>query len=282
MRFHPYSEVFPLLPDNELAELTEDIKAFGLRDSIWLYDGQILDGRNRWLACQRAKKEPHYRTFKGTPTGALALVVSANLKRRQLTIEQRAFAAAKIATLRVGSNQHSPKNAALEGEGTPTGAGSTIKEAAAALGVSPRSVDRAKQVIEKGSKELQEAAKAGEVSLERAAAATEKPKRDQLKAAKKKKPAPKPTVEPMKVEPEPTFNGDDYEPEDDDAYKANIENVMMADDKLAAMREQLKGVYRELQVMKASRDHYQSQAGAAVRLVNKLRAQLEKLQAKQK
>jgi hypothetical protein len=73
------------------------------------------------------------------------------------------------------------------------------------------------------------------------------------------------------------FDFTDYEPEDDEAYKQNIENVMMADDKLAAMREELKQVHRELQAVKASRDHYQSEAGAAVRLVKLRDREIEKL-----
>jgi hypothetical protein len=73
------------------------------------------------------------------------------------------------------------------------------------------------------------------------------------------------------------FDFSGYEPEDDEAYKQNIENVMMADDKLAAMREELKQVRRELQAVKASRDHYQSEAGAAARLVKIRDREIEKL-----
>lgn len=79
------------------------------------------------------------------------------------------------------------------------------------------------------------------------------------------------------VTPAPDFDFTDYEPEDDDAYKTNVENVMRADDKLAAMREELKQTHRELQGMKSSRDHYQSQAGEAVRLVKARDREIEKL-----
>jgi hypothetical protein len=49
--FHPLAEMFPLI---ELAELAEDIKAHGLRERIVMYHGQVLDGRNRVLACVQA------------------------------------------------------------------------------------------------------------------------------------------------------------------------------------------------------------------------------------
>ena len=44
---HPAAELFPLMSESELRELGEDIKANGLRTSIVLYEGKLLDGRNR-------------------------------------------------------------------------------------------------------------------------------------------------------------------------------------------------------------------------------------------
>lgn len=268
MKFHPFAEVFPLLDDGEFDALVADIKQHGLREKIWLYEGKILDGRNRFLACKTAKVEPQFREYKGDD--ALAFVVSLNVQRRHLTESQRAMAAAKIATLPRGSNQHAPIGA------------SSQEEAAEDLKVGRRSVQRAKQVIEKGSKALQKAVESGDVSVSKAAKVVDLPKPEQLKAAKQKE---EPPAKPVEVAPAPDFDFDGYEPEDDDDYKQNIENVMMADDKLAAMREELKQVHRELAAVKSSRDHYQSEAGAAVRLVKardreieKLKRQLAKLQ----
>jgi hypothetical protein len=93
-------------------------------------------------------------------------------------------------------------------------------------------------------------------------------------AAPVSKPEP-PT--PIEVAPDPGFDFTGYDPEDDDDYKANIENVMMADDKLAAMREQLKQCHREIQALKSSRDHYQNEAGSAVRLVKARDREIERL-----
>jgi ParB-like chromosome segregation protein Spo0J len=267
MKFHPYAEIFPLIDDADFDALVEDIKAHGLREKIWTYEGKILDGRNRFLACKTAKVEPQYREYKGGD--ALAFVVSLNVQRRHLTTSQRAMAAAEIAKLDKGANQHAHKCA-------PSQAG-----AAESLKVSRRSVQNAKQVIERGSKELQKAVKTGEVPVTKAASVVNLPKPEQLKAAKQKEELTK----PIEVAPPPDFDFDGYEPEDDEAYKQNIENVMMADDKLSAMREELKQVHRELAAVKSSRDHYQSEAGAAVRLVKardreieKLKRQLAKLQ----
>lgn len=82
---------------------------------------------------------------------------------------------------------------------------------------------------------------------------------------------------PLEVAPEPQYDFSNYEPEDDEAYRANIENVMMADDKLNALRAELKQCHREIQALKASRDHYQNEAGVAVRLVKTRDREIERL-----
>lgn len=260
MKFHPYSEIFPLIEGAEFEALVADIKTFGLREKIWRYDGQILDGRNRFLACKKAKVEPEFREYRGTDNGALALVVSANVKRRHLNASQLAMAAARISSYRSGANQHTE--------------GVSIETASEIVGAKVASTKRARKVIEQGSKPLQRAVESGEVPVSRAAAVVDLPKPEQLKAAKQKQ---EPPPKPVELAPAPDFDFSGYEPEDDDEYKQRIENVMMADDKLAAMREELLQAHREIQALKASRDHYQAQAGEAVRLVKARDRQIERL-----
>lgn len=76
----------------------------------------------------------------------------------------------------------------------------------------------------------------------------------------------------------PAFDFEGYEVEDDAAYRQRVENVMMADDTLAALREELKATHRDLAAVKSSRDHYQAQAGEAVRLVKARDRQIAKLE----
>jgi hypothetical protein len=65
----------------DLAELAADIKANGLREPVGLWDGAIIDGRNRYKACKIAGVEPVFKglDFPGGEAGALAYVVSRNL-----------------------------------------------------------------------------------------------------------------------------------------------------------------------------------------------------------
>ena len=92
LEFHPACLLFPQLGKEELQELAEDIKARGLLHAIVLYQGKILDGRNRYLACRIAGAEPRFVewTGKGSP---VEWVISENLIRRHLTSSQRAVIA---------------------------------------------------------------------------------------------------------------------------------------------------------------------------------------------
>jgi ParB-like chromosome segregation protein Spo0J len=88
--FHPLANVFPLLEGGEFNTMIEDIKAHGLNELIVLYEGKILDGRNRYRACISAGVEPRYREMDfSSYAEAAAYVISANIHRRHLTAEQR-------------------------------------------------------------------------------------------------------------------------------------------------------------------------------------------------
>lgn len=155
MNFHPYSEIFPLLSDSELGKLAEDIRAHGLREPIWTYEGQILDGRNRWRACEMAGVA-HRPTREYDGLDPIGFVVSLNLHRRHLNERQRAMVAAKIATLQDG------QRADLV-EGVPIGTASEL------LNVSERSVKRAREVRHDGAPELISIVERGRVSVSAAA-----------------------------------------------------------------------------------------------------------------
>lgn len=94
---HPYADLYPSCSQEQLRELSEDIKQHGLHHPITLYQGQILDGRHRYLACQLASVEAAFVTFNGTDEQAFHFALSENIKRRNTTASQRA-ASAVLAT----------------------------------------------------------------------------------------------------------------------------------------------------------------------------------------
>ena len=149
MPFHPLADLFPLPSEDGLRALADDIADHGLREPIVTLEGQILDGRCRYLACKMAAVDPLFENHVGDDP--IAYVLSRNFHRRHLTQRQRAMVAARLANLKLGANQHS--------EGVPIGT------AAVMLNVSQRSVARAKEIIRCGTPELVQAVESGEVSL---------------------------------------------------------------------------------------------------------------------
>jgi ParB-like chromosome segregation protein Spo0J len=91
---HPAAAVFPMLSDDELRDLAEDIKAHGLLHPIVLdADGVLIDGRNRLAACNLAGVTPTFETFDGDP---LRLIISANINRREMRPGQKAMVLADL------------------------------------------------------------------------------------------------------------------------------------------------------------------------------------------
>jgi hypothetical protein len=85
--------MFPMMRDDEVVALVDDIRANGLIEPIWVFQKQILDGRNRFKGCNEAGVEPVFREWKGTDP--LGFVVSENLRRRHLDAGRRAAIAVR-------------------------------------------------------------------------------------------------------------------------------------------------------------------------------------------
>lgn len=166
---HPIANVFPEMSAAEFAALKEDIAEHGVREPVWTWRGQVLDGRHRARACRELGIECPEREYDGDESELVAFVVSLNLKRRHLDESQRAMVAAAIAKLEKGANQHAQICAPSQ------------SDAAEMLNVSRRSVQAAKKVIDDGAPELREAVEHGEVSVSAAAEVVDLPKREQKK-----------------------------------------------------------------------------------------------------
>ena len=98
---HPIADIFPIMTEEETNDLANDVLLHGQREPIWMYEGKILDGRNRHNACLLKGLEPRMADYDGSDPVAFA--VSMNLKRRQLDDAQRSVIAAKLATYKRGA-----------------------------------------------------------------------------------------------------------------------------------------------------------------------------------
>jgi len=99
MKTHWVADMYPL-NETDVSVLAEDIKTNGQIAPIkMLKDGRIIDGRNRWMACQKAGVEPLIDVINPdgeevTDERLFALATSCNSMRRDLTTSERAVASA--------------------------------------------------------------------------------------------------------------------------------------------------------------------------------------------
>jgi hypothetical protein len=107
LKFHPLADIFPLMEGAEFDALVADIKASGLREKIDLYQGKIIDGRNRYRAPLQLGYDPDPSKYfrkaicahtvggeiapheQDNDARVQAYVISKNIHRRHLTAEER-------------------------------------------------------------------------------------------------------------------------------------------------------------------------------------------------
>ena len=100
MKTHWVADMYPL-NESDIDPLSESIKANGQRTPIMaLKDGTIIDGRNRWLACQKAGVDPIITIInpdgKEVSDEALwSIATDCNSMRRDMTSSLRACLAAE-------------------------------------------------------------------------------------------------------------------------------------------------------------------------------------------
>ena len=91
---HPFASIIPAMSEEEYVSLRQGIGAQGLQHPITLYQDQILDGRNRYRACDELGIEPRFDTYEGTDP--VAHVLSLNIHRRHLSKTQLAMVALDV------------------------------------------------------------------------------------------------------------------------------------------------------------------------------------------
>jgi hypothetical protein len=170
---HPFAALFPELPPEELSQLARDIKERGQLEPIIIHDGLILDGRNRYRACQLVGVKPRIEEFnaKTANRSPEQFVLSRNLRRRHLSIGQKAAIALDWSE-QIELGRQPEKTKAL---GRPKGA---LSEAAKNIGINEQRVFEVRQIREANPKLYQDV-KAGRRSLNAALAEINPPRATQ-------------------------------------------------------------------------------------------------------
>lgn len=201
--FHPIANLFPLIEGKEFAELVDDVRAHGLMDLIVVWDGQILDGRNRYRAGIEAgifdadadfaatvnsyPTSVHFERFedlKADGADPLTWVLSHNLHRRHLNESQRAMIAAKLSQMKVGRPPEWNKTPERANSSNLSHSGGDLREADAAeqLSVSRSSLQTAKRVLRHGAPELVDKVASGEIAVSAADMIASLPREEQIEA----------------------------------------------------------------------------------------------------
>jgi ParB-like chromosome segregation protein Spo0J len=167
MKHHPIADVWPMMEEAKIAELADDIRKNGQLVPVWLYEGKILDGRNRWAACKIAGVEPKTKEYTGDEPTAFA--VSLNDRRRHMNKGSLAAVAAELephfaadAKQRQARKPKAESVVAKMPQQTPSKA---REEAARSVGVGDRYVQDAKKVKTEAP-EVFERLKAGKITMQ--------------------------------------------------------------------------------------------------------------------
>ncbi len=168
LKIHPFALMFPQMTDEEISALAKDIRKNGLVHPILMFEGKILDGRNRYLACQKAGIKPKTENFTGTRTEAFERVISLNFTRRHLTTPQKAVLALqileeeqKLAKKRMQAGKNPPQNF-VEGQADNARLGEANEIAGEKAGISKETVRQANKIKEKAPDVL-DAMKSGQI-----------------------------------------------------------------------------------------------------------------------
>jgi hypothetical protein len=166
-----------MMDEAKLAELADDIRKNGQLVPVWLYEGKILDGRNRWAACKIAGVEPKTKEYTGDEPTAFA--VSLNDRRRHMNKGSLAAVAAELEPFFAADAKRRQRDSGgdkkseiarsvmekipepIEKKPTPP----ARQEAAKSVGVNDRYVSDAKKVKTEAP-EVFERLKAGKITLQ--------------------------------------------------------------------------------------------------------------------
>ena len=253
---HPLCTLFPRLEGAEFDTLVQDIRTNGLREPIVLHDGMILDGGNRYRACQQAQIEPRFSEFAGE--SIVSYVLSANLHRRHLSPGQQAAIVASAQDWAKAQTVGRP-----EQSGNVTGL-ATVADRAAQSGASDKTQRMADKVVRENPK-LGAAVARGEVSLPE---------------AHRHVSPPKPAPQIVHEEPPEPDDSDGFDLADmADQMRQELEayaKVMDADEPLAAARKEIARLVEVARIGQSRIDGLMNENAVLKREVKRLQRKLDR------
>jgi protein gp37/ParB-like chromosome segregation protein Spo0J len=197
---HPIADEFPLIDGEEFDALVADIAANGLENPILLtFEGKTLvDGRNRYRACDRLNVEPKYERLPAdfTEQQIVSKIISLNMRRRDLNPGQKAVLTlsveqhlSKLAKERQGERTDLKSNFPAPVPESDRRERESREQAAKITGAAGRTVSQAK-AVKRDAPDLIDKVKTGEITLKEA----DRERQSRIAARPKvSDPTPKPT-----------------------------------------------------------------------------------------
>jgi protein gp37/ParB-like chromosome segregation protein Spo0J len=173
---HPIAGEFPLIDGEDFDALVADIAANGLENPILLtFDSKTLvDGRNRYRACDRLNVEPKYERLPAdfTEEQIVAKIISLNMRRRDLNPGQKAVLSLTVE--KFFADKAKERQRAAGGDKrtllAPVPKAKPVHahvEAAKAVGAAARTVTQAK-AVQRDAPDLIDKVKTGAITLKEA------------------------------------------------------------------------------------------------------------------
>ena len=173
---HPLSSRFSSITERQLTRLAASIRAVGQLDDVILFNGQVLDGWGRVLACERIGFTPRVRVLENNTTD-VDVVLARNVTRRVMSDSMRALSVVDM---------YFDKNGASQGISEEIGQGSsaappspthwtqftvwrlTKQQLADLADCSVRLIQDALRLRQSGVHEVVDAVRSGQIPLETA------------------------------------------------------------------------------------------------------------------
>jgi hypothetical protein len=163
LEIHPMASLFPLVNGIKFDKLVEDIRAYGQHEPIVLFEGKILDGRNRYRACILLGITPRIIDYERHDAinyeDPLIWLVRRNLEERQLNKGQRAALAVDILNYKAGGIYDKQINADRDNDAVRE-----LKAVAQLVDAGWTSIDRVRHIYQRRP-ELLDALRAGITSV---------------------------------------------------------------------------------------------------------------------
>jgi len=178
LRVNPeYERMLPKMSDEEFAELKASIQSEGQHYTIVVNeDFEILDGHHRYRACIELGIEPDFEVRKfEDKLLEKKFVIEANIRRRHLNnfqlvelavpLMEIEKAIAKKRQSRGGKNGRNIQLGLAPEDAMPQTKGKTVDVIAKKVGLSPRTLERGKRILDDASEEDKQKLREGKVSI---------------------------------------------------------------------------------------------------------------------